>query len=261
MKKSAEIRSAVTLESEGLKLFGILHLPEVALHSKVPAVMFCHGFGGNKSGKLRLAVRLAEQLSLAGIASLRIDFRGSGDSEGDFADTTIQTQLEDAKIALEYLLNLPTIDADRIAIMGRSLGGAIATHLAAATPNIKALALWCPLFDARPWVQKQQNSTKNFHFLGQSLSSTCIQQFTDLDTATPIKTLDAIPMLVVRAAKDEVLTGYHDEQYRKARANCPATYFLELPESNHDCTYVPEQQLLLDTTTSFLQKVMNRDVL
>ncbi|MCE5294597.1 MAG: alpha/beta hydrolase [Chlamydiales bacterium] len=255
MKKSAEIRSAVTLESGGLKLFGVLHLPIEALQKKVPAVMFCHGFGGNKSGKLRLAVRLAEELSRAGIASLRIDFRGSGDSEGDFADTTIQTQFEDAKIGLQYLLSLPNIDTDKIAIMGRSLGGALATHLAAITPGVKGVALWCPLFDAAPWVQKQKNGIKNFHFLGQTLSPVCIEQFAAIDTRTPMKKLDAVPMLVVRACKDEVLTSYHDEEYHKARKNCPTTY-LELPESNHDCTHVPEQQLLLDTTTAFLRGVL-----
>lgn len=256
MKKTAEIRTAITLDSNGLKLFGVLHMPEKPVQTRVPAVLYCHGFGGNKIGKFRLAVRQAERLAQAGIASLRIDFRGSGDSEGEFADTTIQTQLEDARVALEYLHNLPHIDPDNIAILARSLGGAIATQLASEFTPIKALALWCPLFDAKPWLMKHKGKTNEFLFMGQPLSQECISQFAQLDTAKPLSQLDSTPMLLVRAGQDEILDSYHDEQYREHRKRCERTTHLELPGSNHDFGNVQEQKILLDTTTLFLQGVL-----
>ncbi len=259
MNKIAEIRSSLELLSNGLKVFGVLHLPETKTESKIPAVLFCHGFGGNKIGKFRLAVKLAERLSQIGIASLRIDFRGSGDSEGDFADTTIQTQLDDAKIALQYLQEHPSIDTSNIAVAGRSLGGAIATHLAAEHGQIRALALWCPLFDAQPWVIKQKNGTSEFQFLGQKLSPECIRQFAALNTVQPMTLLQKTPMLIVRAGRDEILTSYHHEQYLTARNGCQSTQDIELSRSNHDFADTQDQEILLETTTSFLQRIFHEE--
>lgn len=252
MKKSAEVRTSVTLVSNGLKLFGMLHMPEAKTHEKVPAVLFFHGFGGNKIGKHRLSVRQAEKLAEAGIASFRFDYRGSGDSEGDFQDTTIQTQLEDARIALQYLLEHPNIDTSSISFLARSLGGAIATQLASEFPAIKALVLWCPLYDAKPWFIKHNGNAKEFQFAGQSLSDECIRQFAILDTAKPLSQLTSIPLLLVRAGQDEVLSSYHDEKYQEGRKNTTSTQLLELPKSTHDFGNIQEQQILLDTTTSFL---------
>src|SRR5260221_3407228 len=84
-----EERQAVTLLSGNQKIFCMLHLPQRTDQEKFPALLFCSGFGGNKSGKYRLFVRMAEQLAKAGVAVLRFDYRGSGDSEGAFEATTV----------------------------------------------------------------------------------------------------------------------------------------------------------------------------
>lgn len=256
MKKIAEERTSVTLNSEGLTLFGVLHMPQNRADNSVPAVLFCHGFGGNKSGKYRLAVRLAERLSQAGIASLRIDCRGSGDSEGDFADTTIDSQLKDIETALTYLKSNPQIDTQRIGLMGRSLGGALATHVAHRHGELKSLALWCPLFDAKPWLEKRANGTREFHFLGQRLGEEFIEQFAALNTARAMATLESTPMLIIKAGRDEVLTSYHYEQYLAHRKNCPTTKTQELAHSSHDFSNREEQEVLLELTTQFLRDTL-----
>lgn len=256
MKKIAENRTSVTLISQGLKVFGVLHMPEVSVSQKVPAVLFCHGFGGNKSGKFRLSVRQAEMLSQAGIASFRIDFRGSGDSEGDFADTTIQTQLDDAKEAFSFMQQHPQVDPDACAILGRSLGGAIATQLASEIENIKALALWCPVFDAKPWVMKYKGIPKDAQFSGQSLQEETIRQFALLDSGKPLADLVDTPMLIAHAGHDEILGHYHFEQYLHHRKNCPHTESFELAKSTHDFSNAHEQDTLLEKTTQWLERVL-----
>ncbi len=254
MKKLAEERTSVTLLSHGLKVFGVLHMPEGS--KQVPAVLFCHGFGGNKSGKFRLSVRQSEMLSERGIASLRIDFRGSGDSEGDFADTTIQTQVEDAHLAFRYLLEHPRILPHSCAILGRSLGGAIATQVASELETIKALALWCPVFDAKPWVQKYKGIPKDAQFSGQNLQEETIRQFAQLDTQKPLEVLSETPMLIAHAGHDEILGRYHYEQYLEHRKKCPNTETFELARSNHDFSNVHEQDILLEKTTNWLEKML-----
>ncbi len=252
MKHIHEERTSVELLSGGMKIFGILHMPKKAKAAKVPAVLFCHGFGGNKSGKFRLSVRQAEKLSEEGFASFRIDFRGSGDSEGDFSDTTIETEFEDAKCALDYLLNHPDVDPERIAIIGRSLGGAIATKLAASFERTKAVILWCPLFDAKPWIEAHKN--RPISFMGQKLSDETIRQFRELDLRDSLTALATTPMLIVRACMDEILSVYHHDGYLDARKESMHTDELLLANSSHDFSDCSEQEELLTKTTSFLRE-------
>lgn len=254
MNQSFEQRTSITLTSNNLKIFGILHLPHIAQEQKVPAVLFCHGFGGNKSGKFRLSVRQSELLAQAGIASLRIDFRGSGDSEGDFADTTIETQLEDARIAANFVLEHPAIDQQRFGILGRSLGGAIATHLAQEIKFLRALALWCPVFDCKPWLAKYQGKESNISHFGQPLSKECIAQFTTLDAAKPLSTLTHVPLLIMQGGNDQTLGNYHFEQYLQHRKGIIATENVHLPLSDHEFSNIDEQQTLLQKTTSWFSK-------
>ncbi len=252
MKKTAEIRTGVELISDGLKIFGVLHIPDKPTKAKFPVVLFCHGFGGNKSSKYRLAVRQAEKLSEAGIATLRIDFRGSGDSEGDFSETTIETQLEDARVAIKYLLEHPSIEPSKIALLGRSLGGSLATQLASEFALCPAVALWCPFFDAQPWIK---HIKETFYFHGLPLSKECITQFSSLTSAGPLEKLKNTPMLIVHAGQDEILGSYHFQKYRDHRGDVNTEY-LELSKSNHDFSDSNEQQLLLDRTTSFFRGIL-----
>jgi len=251
MLKKDEERSQHTLLSHGLKVFAVLHMPKVRVGEKVPAVLFCHGFGGNKSGKFRLSVRQSELLSNLGIASLRLDFRGSGDSEGDFKDTTIGTQLDDARVGLQFLLQLPQIDVTRIGLLGRSLGGCIATHLAAEFTPLKALCLWVPVFDAVPWLAQYKGTDAAPRFFGEKLSEECIAEFQELTASQPLAKLASVPLFLVRAGLDEVLGEYHHNKYLECRKNADS---LVLPQSNHEFANFEEQQTLLKATASWFSK-------
>ena len=68
----------------------------------------------------------AATLAQQGIASLRIDFRGYGESAGDMADTTFEGMLADVATARTYLSQVEGVDAERIGVVGYSFGAAIA---------------------------------------------------------------------------------------------------------------------------------------
>jgi uncharacterized protein len=125
---------------------GLLTLPDDP--PPHPAVLLLHGFGNHKDEVGDLFRRLALMLAAAQMASLRIDFRGWGESAGDMADTTIAGQWEDAQLAGLYVNALPTVDASRLGIVGFSLGSASAILCAAeASPSYAALVLWSPALD------------------------------------------------------------------------------------------------------------------
>lgn len=115
-----EERESIVLTNEGEKIFGVLHLPKGI--DKPPCVLVLHGLGGHKTGRFRVYVDLAESLVKAGIAVLRFDFRGSGDSEGSFAEMTLNGEISDALVVLKFLHKDSRIDNQRIGIFGRSMG-------------------------------------------------------------------------------------------------------------------------------------------
>lgn len=113
-----------------------------------PVVLMLHGFGSTRDEVGDMFVHTAHALAKQGIASLRIDFRGGGDSAGVFRETTIDGQRADAEHALTWLKNHEAIDPDRIGVVGFSLGAAIAILTAGQyTLDIHSMVLWSPMGD------------------------------------------------------------------------------------------------------------------
>jgi alpha/beta superfamily hydrolase len=71
-----------------------------------------------------------------------IGFRGSGESEGQWEDTTYTGQIADALAAIDYLATLPEIDLQRLAVLGFSQGGLVAAETAARDNRVKSVVLW-----------------------------------------------------------------------------------------------------------------------
>lgn len=135
----------VSFASQGQKVVGTLSLPE---GEPAPVVVLFHGFTGTRN-ELPVATtedgvfsRTARLLAEAGYASLRIDFRGSGESDGDFADTTFEGQIADGLEALKFIAADPRVDGDDLAIIGWSQGGLVATAVAGRSGTPDAVALW-----------------------------------------------------------------------------------------------------------------------
>ena len=138
------MQKEIQIISRGFTLRGMLHKPD-QVEGKIPLVIIFHGFGGNKMGPNFVLVRLSRLLSENKIASVRFDFAGSGESDGDFMDMTISGEVEDANNIFEYVKNLNFVDKENIGVLGFSMGGAVASILAGKLRNqIKALCLWAP---------------------------------------------------------------------------------------------------------------------
>lgn len=124
-----------------------LSLPD-GVQGEVPAVVMLHGFASSKEEVGGMYAREAAALAERGIASLRINFRGFGKSDGDTGATTIDQQLEDALAAAEFLRTQDSIDENRLGLLGFSLGGGVAVLAAAEQPDrFGALATWSSVGD------------------------------------------------------------------------------------------------------------------
>lgn len=260
-----EERESVTLENHGQKIFGILHLPHTP--PPHPAVLMCHGLGGHKGGKFRLYVNLAERLSKSGIATLRIDFRGSGDSEGDFSDMTIESETSDAVVALEYLKNRPEIDNKRIGIFGRSVGGTVGMMAANQAGFIKTIAVWAPLYDGDQWFDQwqklhtsdvsEEHRQENLRINGQVAGAGFFKQLFSLRMEDHLKGLESTPLLHIHGDLDHVVTTHHADCYVKSRSKVPGkNHFIRLPKSDHDFSQSKEQILALEETANWFAQTL-----
>jgi uncharacterized protein len=99
---------------------GMLHLPLEPFKPPFPCVTLLHGFTGTHLEPHRLFALMARQLAGRGIAAFRFDFRGSGDSEGDFGEMTVTRELEDARAALRLLEARAELDRARFGVLGWS---------------------------------------------------------------------------------------------------------------------------------------------
>jgi putative redox protein len=116
---------------QGHKLSARLELPE----SEPGAfALFAHGFTCTKD--LAAASHISGALSERGIAVLRFDFTGLGNSDGDFANTNFSSNVDDLVAASEFLRD--AYQAPRI-LIGHSLGGAATLAAAGRIPEAVAV--------------------------------------------------------------------------------------------------------------------------
>ena len=130
--------TAVTLDNE---IAAIVGQPQV--DGPVPAVVMLHGFASVKDEVGDMYKRLAAALGERGIASIRIDFRGWGESGGGMENSTVTGMVEDAAVAYEYMASQDFVDASQMGVLGFSLGGRIAIVTAGQNPDWYAsMGLW-----------------------------------------------------------------------------------------------------------------------
>jgi uncharacterized protein len=131
----------------GTELAGTLSIPDAP--RPLPAAVLVAGSGPQDRnadtgpGGLRLGIfrTLADRLAEAGVATLRYDERGVGASGGDFRGAGLFDLADDAASAVDFLRRRPEIDPDRIAIVGHSEGGLLATLVAQDDPRLAGIAL------------------------------------------------------------------------------------------------------------------------
>ena len=162
------VESEVSFPTEDSEIAGTLAVPEGS--GPFPAVVVLGGSGpwdrnGDEDARRVEALRqagqsvfgvnstykdIAEGLSQAGMVTLRYDKRGVGNSTGEGGDFP-EPSLRDLRSAVTFLRGHPSVDPERIALVGHSLGGLWALMEAAEDPDIAAVCLMAT--PARPYTE------------------------------------------------------------------------------------------------------------
>lgn len=128
----------VELPYQGKAIAALLHLPpQTKGDEKVPCVLYIPGMDGVKEDNPMHNDPLLER----GIAVLAIDGPGQGETRERGVKCTASNYEDAGKLACNYLVKRPEIDADRLAIMGSSMGSYWGPRVAAVEPRFKACAV------------------------------------------------------------------------------------------------------------------------
>jgi uncharacterized protein len=265
------MQKAVEVESRGLVLRGMLHKPG-NINKKLPMVCIYHGFGGNKTESHFIFVKLSRLLEKEGIASIRFDFGGSGESDGNFIDMTISKELEDAKAILTYAKNLDFVKPDSIGVVGFSLGGTISSMLAGdCIDDIKALCLWAP-GGSIDWIVNKISydlikKARKIGFIdkneietgtgGLALGIGFVKEFSMLDVYDRSSKYSK-NVLIIHGGKDEVVLLGSSERYLNIYDKNARLHIIK--EANHTFSRLDWEKEVLDNTIIFFKNELKNDL-
>lgn len=245
--------------SEGFELSGTLTKPKGA-KGRVPAVVTITGSGSSDRDEAIPFVRgyrpfreVAEALAVRGIATLRLDDRGYGESGGNAARATSFDFSYDVEAAVKFLRARPDVDGARLALVGHSEGGLIAPIVATRDPKLRGIVLLAgPAYDgARVIAFQQRQALERGGAKGAALDSLAAAAAAETDSASaknpwlgwfrkhdPLniaRSLRGTPVLVLQGATDRQVTPEQAELLGQAfrdAGNRDVTVRV-FPETNH----------------------------
>jgi fermentation-respiration switch protein FrsA (DUF1100 family) len=183
----------VTFSLRGMRLSGVLHLPD---RRSPPCVIASHGLLSSKDSEKY--VELGARLTREGLALLRFDFSGCGESEGRLEDSTITGRLEELDTVIDFVKTDVAL-GDTVGLMGSSLGGYLSLFKAAQDKDVRGIVTWAtPYRLSRPSPDAEGPSS-----LGELF-------YTDLKNHDLISILQGVRhCLVIHGDMDELVPLTH----------------------------------------------------
>lgn len=178
-----------------------------------PVVVMCHGTGSNKDEAGNLYVELAAKLKETGIASVRFDFVGNGESTEDYIGYTLTSAVNDVKSVVEYIKHHPLLDESKMAIAGFSQGGSVAALSIGAVKEFKCMVGWSSALTLSSLATEEMRKTAdeqgwawlNFDFRDSvRLSKQWMDEASKMDLL-PILNNRQLPLLAIAGTLDTVV--------------------------------------------------------
>ncbi len=214
----------VSLEVDSLRLAAEVYLPEGK--GSHPAVCICHGVPAKRTPDPsdRGYPLLARKFCNEGFVSFIFNFRGTGESEGNF-DMLGWTR--DLKAALDYLSQLDEVDKSRLSLMGFSGGAMASVYCAANDKRVSSVvACACParFFDISEFhrIEEFLAHCRQVGIIRDSSFPPSVKEWArGFDEVSPLKWIGKIsprPLLIVHGDSDLTVPLSHArELYRKAK--------------------------------------------
>lgn len=244
---------------------------------ELPLVVLCHGFTGNRQGDGHFAP-LAEDLAAHGIATVRLDFAGCGDSTEPYANYTLANMAADVDSVIGYMQ--ATYGTGKTALVGHSMGGRLASlYPQLGQYPVTALALWSPAngtglqgleflsidnFAAVEELAARADAEGSVAAWGVELSAAYIDGMRDSDPNATLQE-SGLPVLLTYSGNERILSDTTQTETKAAVESLPDGQVVLDPFVNGDHNYTSEdpttntqldadlRQVTVDFLTSHLQ--------
>ena len=141
----------VRFHSDGFKIAGVLFEPDGAGPKTCPGIVLCQGMLGIK--EYFWFPHIARKLVELGFVALIWDYRGVGESDGEYGRLYPLEQAEDIRNALSYLETNEKVDPERLALLGFSFGGGMVPYVAGVDSRVKCAISVVGWEDGERWMR------------------------------------------------------------------------------------------------------------
>lgn len=219
---------------------------------ELPLVVLCHGFTGNRQGDGHFAP-LAEDLAAHGIATVRLDFAGCGDSTEPYANYTLANMAADVDSVIGYMQ--ATYGTGKTALVGHSMGGRLASlYPQLGQYPVTALALWSPAngtglqgleflsidnFAAVEELAARADAEGSVAAWGVELSAAYIDGMRDSDPNVTLQE-SGLPVLLTYSGNERILSDTTQTETKAAVESLPDGQVVLDPFVNGDHNYTSE---------------------
>jgi pimeloyl-ACP methyl ester carboxylesterase len=245
-EKEKSVERSLTFEDrEGHRVSATLRSPGGTTDK---AVVLCHGFMGFKDSWTNRS--LSEGFARQGVATLRFDFFGHGQSGGELKDLLLSSLIHQTQRAIAFLREE---DFTQIGVLGSSFGGLVALLTAAQTPSLAGLGLRCPVFDFPALLRERFGETAIalWRLLGRvppafapiplhyRFYEDCLQH----DARLAAQAL-AVPTVIVHGEIDDVIPLIHIEELAQ-HIKAPKSLHI-IPGADHRFSQPPDFRRMTD---------------
>ncbi len=211
-------------KEDGKHICGKLFLPnkkDGEREENYPLIIFSHGFGSN----YRDLEHYGPLLAGWGIALFVFDFCGGGPeclSDGTMKEMSIHSETEDLHLILSEMKKIKDIDADRISLMGESLGGLVSAYVAFnRNEDVDRLILWYPAFSMPEDCKRdfKDKVPENVSRWGMPVSRAFIKQAMALQPYEVMKGYEK-PVLILHGTNDAIVPIEYSRKAKEAFRDC-----------------------------------------
>lgn len=221
-------------------------------------VVFLHGFNVDRSGFARLHEMFARECLKRNYATVKFDFYGLGESEGDFEEMTIGKEMEETEAIYSWTKAQPEVDPDNIILGGQSMGALIAAALA---PKLdpKVLVLWSPALTVLDQVKFRIETLggpwgDNFDIGGMVVGREFLEETDKMDFLGMSAGYDG-PVIILHGEQDEQISPDVVQDYIPLYKDPD---WEVIPDSTHQYLNMKWRTRLFERTLDFMDKNTSR---
>jgi uncharacterized protein len=228
-----------------------------------PCLIVCHGFAGTKIGGSRRFIEFARYAVKHNLSVFRFDFTGSGDSDGDLVDLTMNSELEDLQAVIDLVSTIDGVDSEKIGIVGHCLGAVTAIRGSARDSRIYKTVAWAPFTDLAGTMARligeeafcvlQEGEEADFLYNEQlfQCGPKILNQSSNLDMFEEIIRVRQ-PLLVIHGTEDATVPLQEVEKLIDFAQGTPGEKRLEILEGAHHSFPYHQQELFELTVKWFI---------